>query len=79
MEKLMEDIIINVPKSWNDTQKDELATKLEGLGLPSDVRILITNKMDVKFVDADVMDTLRDTTYEFNKNYIDKDDHISGK
>jgi hypothetical protein len=69
----MEDIIINVPKDWDDARKDDLASKLDSLGLPSNVRILITNKMDVKFVTAEVMDTLKDTTYELNKNYIDKE------
>jgi hypothetical protein len=55
----MEDIIINVPKDWDESQKEDLASKLEELELPSTLRILITNKMDVKYVDADVMDRLR--------------------
>jgi hypothetical protein len=61
---MYEDIIVNVPQDWDNTKKDKLANELKKLGLPDNMRILITNKMDVKFVDADVMDTLRDTTYE---------------
>lgn len=59
---MSEDIIVSVPKSWSDTQKEDLASRLEGLRLPEDYNIYITNKMDVKFVDTEVFDTLRNTT-----------------
>lgn len=60
----MEDIVINVPKDWDDEKKEDLAKRLEDIHFPSDYRIMITNKMDVKFVDTEVFDTLRNTTYE---------------
>jgi hypothetical protein len=59
---MSDDIIVSVPKSWSDTQKEDLAARLEALRLPDNYRIYITNKMDVKFVDTEVFDTLRNTT-----------------
>jgi hypothetical protein len=56
---VVEDIVITVPKSWDDKQKDDFAKRLEELKLADDYRILITNKMDVKFVDAYTMDRMR--------------------
>jgi hypothetical protein len=59
---MVEDIVINVPKDWNDEKKQDLAKQLDKLKLPNHLRILITNKMDVKIIDADTMDTLRGNT-----------------
>jgi len=59
---MSDDIVVSVPKSWSDTQKEDLAARLEALRLPDNYRIYITNKMDVKFVDTEVFDTLRNTT-----------------
>jgi len=56
---MADDIIINVPKDWNDEKKDSFAKQLEKLKLPKDIRILITNKMDVKFVSPETMDKMR--------------------
>jgi hypothetical protein len=56
---LTEDIIINVPKSWDDAKKDDLAQRLNDIYLPEDYRIFITNKMDAKIVDAETMDKMR--------------------
>lgn len=58
----MEDIVISVPKDWDDTRKDEFAKTLQMLHLPDDYRIMITNKMDVKFIEPDTMDRLRGNT-----------------
>ncbi len=56
---MTEDIIINVPKSWDDAKKDDLAQRLNDIYLPEDYRIFITNKMDTKVIDAETMDRLR--------------------
>ena len=56
---MTEDIIINVPKSWDDAKKDDLAQRLNDIYLPEDYRIFITNKMDAKVVDAETMDKMR--------------------
>lgn len=56
---MTEDIIINVPKSWDDAKKDDLAQRLNDIYLPEDYRIFITNKMDAKIVDAETMDKMR--------------------
>jgi hypothetical protein len=58
----MEDIIISVPKDWDDARKDEFAKTLQMLHLPDDYRIMITNKMDIKIIDADTMDRLKGNT-----------------
>jgi hypothetical protein len=57
--EMTEDIIINVPKSWDDAKKDDLAQRLNDIYLPDDYRIFITNKMDTKIVDAETMDKMR--------------------
>ena len=57
---MVDDIVVNVPKDWNDEKKQDLAKALDKLKLPNDIRILITNKMDVKFVSPETMDRLRD-------------------
>lgn len=59
MISLVENIIINVPKSWDDEKKDDLAQRLNDIYLPEDYRIFITNKMDTKVIDAETMDRLR--------------------
>ncbi len=55
----MEDIVINVPVSWSVEDKEKFKTKLEELNLPSNYRILVTNKTEVKFISPEVMDKLR--------------------
>ena len=59
---MYEDIVVNVPKHWDDKQKADLAKRLESMLLPDSYRIMITNKMDVNIVDADTMDRLRGNT-----------------
>lgn len=56
---MYEDIVINVPVHWDDEKKQALADSLKELLLPSEYRIMITNKMDINIVDTDTMDRLR--------------------
>jgi hypothetical protein len=55
----MEDIVIHVPTKWTTEDKENFKSKLEELNLPDSYRILVTNKTEVKFISADVMDRLR--------------------
>jgi hypothetical protein len=57
---MTEDIVINVPKDWDDKKKQDLVDQLQGLKFSGEYRILITNKMDVKFVDFETMEKMRD-------------------
>jgi|TARA_R110000765_G_C18860978_1_gene600012 hypothetical protein len=59
---MYDDIVINVPKHWDDEKKDHLAKLMKALHLPDTYRIMITNKMDVNIVDTDTMDRLRGNT-----------------
>tara|TARA_R110002167_G_scaffold58285_1_gene165230 strand:- start:426 stop:614 length:189 start_codon:yes stop_codon:yes gene_type:complete len=59
---MYDDIVINVPKHWDDEKKADLARRLDDIHLPESYRIMITNKMDVNIVDADTMDRLRGNT-----------------
>jgi len=57
---LTEHIVISVPKTWDDAKKDDLKKRLDDIYLPADYVIMITNTLDVKIIDTDTMDKLRE-------------------
>lgn len=59
-DKETQNIIISVPKSWDDEMKDGLKQRLSEIYFPDDWTFFITNKMDVKVIDASTMDKLRE-------------------
>lgn len=57
-----ETIVINVPKEWDDKDKEDfriLMVESTSHSRWENTTIFITNKMDVKLVSTDVMDKLR--------------------